>query len=125
MRQLFVFLFRRAQISANSKDSSRAASTAQNPMSQTKVAAYPYKSFGQACLLFEEKFERQRKQALPLSKACGNPKGKARGRSRRSETPQAHSNKSSKTIKRKAKLTNQKRNAAKKVGARDVTSVTI
>ena len=47
----------------------------------------PYKSFGQACLLFEEKFERQRKQALPLSKACGNPKGKARGRSRRSETP--------------------------------------
>ena len=60
---------------------------AQNPMNQAKVAAHPYKSFGQACLLFEEKFERQRKQALPLSKACGNPKGKARGRSRRSETP--------------------------------------
>ena len=31
-------------------------------------------------MLFAEKFERQRKQALPLSKACGYPKGKARGR---------------------------------------------
>ncbi len=35
-----------------------------------KVTAHPYKSFGQA-----------------FSKACGNPKGKARGRLRRGETP--------------------------------------
>ena len=84
------FLFRRAQESANPKDSTRAASTAQNPMSQAK-AAYPYKSFGQACLLFAEKFERQRKQALPLSKAC-RVEGQRPRRSRRSETPQAHSN---------------------------------
>ena len=83
-------------------------------MSETKAAAHPYKSFGQACLLFEEKFERQRKQALPLSKACGNPKGKARGRLRRGEIPQAHSNSASKIKDRKTKLTNQKRNAAKK-----------
>ena len=60
-------------------------------MSQTKVTAHPYKSFGQACLLFEEKFERQRKQALPLSKAC-RVEGQRPRRSRRSETPQAHSN---------------------------------
>ena len=46
-------------------------------------------------------------------------------RSRRSETPPAHSNKKSKTIKRKAKLTNQKRNAAKNAGTTDVTPVTI
>ena len=51
--------------------SRRGRSIAQNPMSETKVTAHPYKSFGQA-----------------FSKACGNPKGKARGRSRRSETPQ-------------------------------------
>ena len=66
----------------------RGRSFTRSPMSQTKVTVHPYKSFGQACLLFVEKFERQRKQALPLSKACGNPKGKARGRLRRGEIPQ-------------------------------------
>ena len=53
----------------------------------TKVTVHPYKSFGQACLLFVEKFERQRKQALPLSKAC-RVEGQRPRRSRRSETPQ-------------------------------------
>ena len=48
----------------------RGRSIAKTPISETKVTAYPYKSFGQA-----------------FSKACGNPKGKARGRSRRSEIP--------------------------------------
>ena len=52
------------------EDGSRGGSFAQSPMSQTKVTAHPYKSFGQA-----------------FSKACGNPKGKARGRLRRGETP--------------------------------------
>ena len=108
------FLFRRAQESANPKDSTRAASTAQNPMSQAK-AAYPYKSFGQACLLFEEKFERQRKQALPLSKACGNPKGKAHGRLRRGETPQRIlTNKAKAEVKPSKTIKSKKRNAAPK-----------
>ena len=64
----------------------RGRSIAKTPISETKVTAYPYKSFGQACLLFEEKFERQRKQALPLSKAC-RVKGQRPCRSRRSEIP--------------------------------------
>ena len=84
----FIFLFGRVRINCEPKDSSRGGSTAQIQLNQAKVTVHPYKSFGQACLLFEEKFERQRKQALPLSKACGNPKGKARGRSHRSEIPQ-------------------------------------
>ncbi len=61
----------------------RGRSIAQNPISETKVTAYPYKSFGQA-----------------FSKACGNPKGKARGRSRRSEIPQRNlTNKAKVTVK--------------------------
>ncbi len=55
--------------------SRRGRSIAQNQISETKVTVHPYKSFGQA-----------------FSKACGNPKGKARGRLRRGEIPQAHSN---------------------------------
>ena len=87
---------------------------AQNPMNQAKVAAHPYKSFGQACLLFEEKFERQRKQALPLSKACGNPKGKARGRLRRGETPQhILTNKAKAEVKPSKTNKSKKRNAEK------------
>ena len=79
------FLFRRAQESANPKDSTRAASTAQNPMSQAKVAAYPYKSFGQA-----------------FSKAC-RVEGQRPRRSRRSETPQRN-------LTNKAKQENEKQN---------------
>ena len=67
---IFYFFIRRAQILCGSKESRRGGSTAQNRMSQAKVAAHPYKSFGQA-----------------FSKACGNPKGKARGRLRRGEIP--------------------------------------
>ena len=75
----------------------------------TKVTAHPYKSFGQA-----------------FSKACGNPKGKARGRLRRGETPQriltAQAKvtvKPSKTIKSKSAM------QPNKVGTTDVTTVTI
>ena len=84
--RFFYFFGGRAQVTCEPKESSRAASTAQNRLNQAKVTAYPYKSFGQA-----------------FSKACGNPKGKARGRLRRGETPQAQSNRASKIIKRKAK----------------------
>ena len=86
----------------------RGRSIAQNPISETKVTAYSYKSFGQA-----------------FSKAC-RVEGQRPRRSRRSETPQAHSNRQSKIIKRKANVANtKKRNAAQKVGTTDVTSVTI
>ena len=103
----------------------RGRSIAQNPMSETKVTAHPYKSFGQACLLFEEKFERQRKQALPLSKAC-RVEGQRPRRSRRSETPPAQSNSESK-INSKAKQNEKFKSAMqpKKVKPREVTKTTI
>ena len=105
----FIFLFGRVQESANPKDSSRAASTAQNPMSQAKVAAYPYKSFGQA-----------------FSKACGNPKGKARGRSRRSEIPQRNLTKQAKvTVKPSKRGKPKSAMQPKKVKPREVTKTTI
>ena len=64
----------------------------------TKVAAHPYKSFGQA-----------------FSKACGNPKGKAPGRSRRSETPQRIlTNQATLTVKPSKRNKSKKRNAAQK-----------
>ena len=78
------------------KNGSRATSTAQNPMSQAKVAAYPYKSFGQA-----------------FSKACGNPKGKARGRLRRGEIPQRILTNKAKQKNEKQNEKIKKRNAAK------------
>ena len=55
-------------------------------MSQAKATEHPYKSFGQA-----------------FSKACGNPKGKARGRLRRGEIPQ-------RILTNKAKQENEKQN---------------
>mgnify|MGYP004548272171 CR=1 FL=1 len=78
-------------------------------MSQIKVTAPSYKSFGQA-----------------FSKACGNPKGKARGRSRRSETPQRILTSKAK-VKVKPSKTNKSKSAMQlnKVGTTDVTSVTI
>ena len=64
----------------------------------TKVEAHPYKSFGQA-----------------FSKACGNPKGKARGRLRRGETPlRSLTNKAKLTVKPSQKKKTKKRNAAQK-----------
>ena len=58
----------------------------------------PYKSFGQA-----------------FSKACGNPKGKARGRSRRSEIPKhILTNQAKLTVKPSKTNKPQKRNAAQK-----------
>ena len=92
----------------------------------TKVTVPSYKSFGQACLLFEEKFERQRKQALPLSKACGNPKGKARGRSRRSEIPQRILTAKAKLTVKPSKMKKSKSAMQlKKVKPREVTKITI
>ena len=65
----------------------------------TKVAAPSYKSFGQA-----------------FSKACGNPKGKARGRSRRSEILKCNlTNKAKLTVKPSKTIKLKKRNAAQKV----------
>ena len=78
-------------------------------MNQTKVTAHPYKSFGQA-----------------FSKACGNPKGKARGRLRRGEIPQRIL-----TEQAKQKEEKQKQQIPKsamqpnKVGMTVVTTVTI
>ena len=90
MRRLLVFYFLGGggiKFAANRKIASRRGrSIAQNPISETKVTAYPYKSFGQA-----------------FSKACGNPKGKARGRLRRGETPQ-------RILTNKAKQENEKQN---------------
>ena len=87
----------------------RGHSIAQNPMSQTKVTAHPYKSFGQA-----------------FSKACGNPKGKARGRSRRSEIPQRIlTNKAKATVKPSKRRKPKSAMQLKKVGTTDVTIVTI
>ena len=63
----------------------------------TKVTAHPYKSFGQA-----------------FSKACGNPKGKARGRLRRGETPQRNLTNKAKQKNEKQNEKIKKRNAAKK-----------
>ena len=75
-------------------------------MSQAKATEHPYKSFGQA-----------------FSKACGNPKGKARGRSRRSEIPL-------RILTAKTKQGNEKQNEKiksamqlKKVGTTDVTKL--
>ena len=87
----------------------RGRSIAQNPMSETKAAAHPYKSFGQA-----------------FSKACGNPKGKARGRSRRSEIPKCIlTNKAKLTV--KPSKTNKSKSAMqlKKAKPREVTKTTI
>ncbi len=87
----------------------RGRSFARSPMSQTKVTAHPYKSFGQA-----------------FSKACGNPKGKARGRLRRGEIPQhILTNKAKVTL--KPSKTNKSKSAMQpnKVGTTDVASVTI
>ena len=78
-------------------------------MSQAKVTAHPYKSFGQA-----------------FSKACGNPKGKARGRLRRGEIPQRIlTNKAKVTV--KPSKTNKSKSAMqfKKVKPREVTKITI
>ena len=66
-------------------------------MSETKVTAYSYKSFGQA-----------------FSKACGNPKGKARGRLRRGETPQRILTAKAKQKEEKQNEKIKKRNAAQK-----------
>ena len=87
----------------------RVRSIAQNPISETKVTAYPYKSFGQA-----------------FSKACGNPKGKARGRSRRSEIPQCNLTNKAKVTAKPSK-TNKSKSAMQlnNVGTTDVTLVTI
>ena len=103
------YFFRRAQAECEPKESIRVGSFAQNRMSQTKVTAHTYKSFGQA-----------------FSKACGNPKGKARGRLRRGETLQAHSNEQSKNNgKAKQKVKIKSAMQLKKVGTTDVTTVTI
>ena len=74
-----------------------------------KVTAHPYKSFGQA-----------------FSKACGNPKGKARGRSRRSEIPQRILTAKTKVTVKPSKIIKLKSAMQlKKVGMTDVTKVTI
>ena len=109
MVRVFLFFLGTRPRKCEPKDSSRAASTAQSLMNQTKVTVHPYKSFGQA-----------------FSKACGNPKGKARGRSRRSETPlRILTNKAKVTVKPSKRNKSKKRNVAKKVGTTDVTLVTI
>ena len=106
---VFIFLGGRAQFLCEPKQSSRGGSFAQNPISETKVTAHPYKSFGQA-----------------FSKACGNPKGKARGRSRRSEIPQRNlTNKAKVTIKPSKRRKSRSAMQPKNVGTTDVTPVTI
>ena len=75
----------------------------------TKVTAPSYKSFGQA-----------------FSKACGNPKGKARGRLRRGEIPQRIlTNKTKVTVKPSKTIKFKSAMQLKKVEPIDVTSVTI
>ena len=107
--RFFYFFGGRVQVTCEPKESSRAASTAQNPMSQAKVAAYPYKSFGQA-----------------FSKACGNPKGKARGRLRRGETPQRIlTNKAKATVKPSKMKKSKSAMQPKKVKPREATKITI
>ena len=87
----------------------RGRSIAQNPMSETKVTAHPYKSFGQA-----------------FSKACGNPKGKARGRLRRGEIPKhILTNKAKATVKPSKRRKPKSAMQPKNVGTTDVTKVTI
>ena len=76
-------------------------------MSETKVTAHPYKSFGQA-----------------FSKAC-RVEGQRPRRSRRSETPQRILTNETKVTVKPSKRKNKKRNAAQKVGMTDVMIVTI
>ena len=83
---------------------------------QTCPKRTPYKSFGQAC----PKRTPYKSFGQAFSKACGNPKGKARGRLRRGETPLAHPNSKSKIKRRKVKVKNQKAQCSKKMFVRQM-----
>ena len=105
----FFFLFRRARIYCEPKESSRGASFAQNSMSQTKVTVPKHLKFRSS-----------------LFKGLWESKGQSPWSPPQRRNPPAHSNRASKTIKRKTKVANQKSAMQhKKVGTTDVTPVTI
>ena len=107
--QTFLFFIWTRPNKCEPKDSSRGRSTAQIQLDQAKVTAYPYKSFGQA-----------------FSKACGNPKGKARGRLRRGEIPQRILTAKAKLTVKPSKMKKSKSAMQlKRVKPREVTKITI
>ena len=106
---LFIFLFRRAQVKCEPKDSRRAASTAQNQLNQAKVTAQKHLKFRSS--LFKGLWESKGQSPWSLPQERNTP---------------AHSNEQSKIKRRKAKLTNPKSAMQlKRLNPTDVTSVTI
>ena len=102
------FLFRRVRITCEPKDSSRGGSTAQNRLNQAKVTAPKHLKFRSS-----------------LFKGLQG-RGTASSSLPQERNPQAHSNSKSKTIKRKAKLTNKKSAMQlKKVKPKEGTKITI
>ena len=93
----FFFLFRRARIYCEPKGSSRGVSFAQNSMSQTKVTVPKHLKFRSS-----------------LFKGLWESKGPSPWSPPQRRNPPAHSNKASKTIKRKAKVKSLKAQCSQK-----------